>query len=140
MTVSPTRTSSRPRVVVTTLVSAALGSAVATGLLGLGALLAGAGDAFPPLQPAVAMPFAAVGTLVGIGGWVLVVRFVKRAAATLRWLVPLAVVVSWVPDVALLVSGFVPGSSPTAVVALMLMHVAAAVSAVVAGQRIAPAT
>lgn len=139
MTVSAARVAPRARTVVTTLVVAALASAVAAGLLGLVALALGASPDFPPVQPYIAMPFAAAGTLAAIGGWVLVVRLVSRSSAALRVIVPVALVLSWIPDAVLLATGFVPGGSPLAVVALMLMHAAAAASGVLAGRRIAPA-
>jgi len=94
---------------------------------------------FPPLQPAAYLSFAIAGTLAAIGGWVLVVRLVRRSARLLRVLVPVLVVLSLIPDAVLLATGFIPGATPGAVIALALMHPLVAAVAVVAGSRIAPA-
>jgi mannitol-specific phosphotransferase system IIBC component len=48
-------------------------------------------------------------------------------------------VVTFIPDVVLLATGFLPGATPGAVIALMLMHPVVAGAAVLVGQRIAPA-
>ncbi len=111
-------------------------SAAATTHLAVLATLMGAG--FAPLEPLPILTFAIVGTLLAIAGWVLVVRFVKRSAPVLRVLVPALVAASLIPDVILLATGFIPGTTPLGVVALMLMHVVVAASAVAVGRRIAP--
>lgn len=139
MTAITERPAIRPLAVALTVLAAVAASAIATTLIALVARAVGAGDAFPPLQPAVYLTFAAAGTLAALGGWALVVRLVPRSARVLRVLVPVLVVLSLVPDVVLLITGFIPGATPGAVVALMLMHPVVAASAVVAGQRIAPA-
>jgi hypothetical protein len=139
MTAITERPAIRPLAVALTVLAAVAASAIATTLIALVARATGAGDAFPPLQPAVYLTFAAAGTLAALGGWALVVRLVPHSARVLRVLVPALVVLSLVPDVVLLITGFIPGTTPGAVVALMLMHPVAAVSAVMAGQRIAPA-
>ncbi|WP_166869476.1 hypothetical protein [Salinibacterium sp. ZJ70] len=139
MTASAMGTASGARVTAATIALAAIAAAAGAAALGLAALLLGAAPGFPPVQPMIAAPFAAAGTLAAIGGWLLVVRFVRRSAAVLRVLVPVALALSWIPDVVLLATGFVPGATPIAVVALMLMHVVAATAAVFAGRRIAPA-
>lgn len=139
MTAITERPAIRPLAVALTVLAAVAASAIATTLIALVARAVGVGDAFPPLQPAVYLTFAAAGTLAALGGWALVVRLVPRSARVLRVLVPVLVVLSLVPDVVLLITGFIPGATPGAVVALMLMHPVVAASAVVAGQRIAPA-
>lgn len=139
MTAITERPAIRPLAVALTVLAAVAASAIATTLIALVARAVGAGDAFPPLQPAVYLTFAAAGTLAALGGWALVVRLVPRSARVLRVLVPVLVVLSLVPDVVLLITGFIPGTTPGGVVALMLMHPVVAASAVVAGQRIAPA-
>jgi hypothetical protein len=48
-------------------------------------------------------------------------------------------VLSCVPDAVLLATGYLPGATPGAVIALMLMHPVVAGAAVLVGQRIAPA-
>ncbi|MFT4285939.1 MAG: DUF6069 family protein [Protaetiibacter sp.] len=139
MTAAVERTAPRPLTVALLVLAAVATSAVLTTIIALVARAAGAGDAYPPLQSAVYLSFAVAGTLAALGGWALVVRFVRRSARLLRILVPVLVVLSLVPDVALLALGFIPGTTPGGVVALMLMHLAVAGVAVMAGQRIAPA-
>ncbi|MEU6180066.1 DUF6069 family protein [Streptomyces coeruleorubidus] len=78
-----------------------------------------------------------IGVLLGAVGWAVVRRVAKNPAGLLRWLVPVAVVVSFVPDLALL-GGDTPGSGPLAVVALMVMHVVVGVVAVFAYRRVMP--
>lgn len=138
MTASAVGTASRARSAALSVLLAALASAAGAAALGLAASLLGATPGFPPIQPVIAAPFAVAGTLAAIGGWALIVRVVRRSAAVLRVLVPVLLVLSWTPDVVLLATGFVPGATPVAVVALMLMHLVAAGAAVVAGRRIAP--
>ena len=64
---------------------------------------------------------------------------VVAALAPTRVLVPVLTVLSFAPDVALLVLGFIPGTTAVGVVALMLMHLVVVAAAVIAGRRIAPA-
>lgn len=144
MTATLDPTSPRPRAVprartALLVIGAVAASAALTSIVAFVARAAGAGDAYPPLQPAVYLSFAIVGTLAALGGWVLVVRFVRRSARLLRVVVPALLVLSLVPDVALLALGFIPGTTAGGAIALMLMHVAVAAVAVLAGQRIAPA-
>jgi hypothetical protein len=139
MTATVEPTAPRVRTVALLVLAAVAASALLTSLIALVARAAGAGDAFPPLQPQVYLAFAIGGTLAALGGWALVVRFVRRSARLLRVLVPVLVVLSFVPDIALLVLGFIPGTTPGAVIALMLMHLVVAAVAVLAGRRIAPA-
>ncbi|TPW76796.1 DUF6069 family protein [Schumannella sp. 10F1B-5-1] len=134
--------SARPRVSTGTAVligalsvlAAMAASAIVAGI----AVALGADPSFGPLLPPVFLAFSAAGTIAGLLGWVLIARRAAHPGRLLRVLVPVLVVLSLVPDVALLILGFIPGSSPTAVVALMLMHPIAAVSAVIGGRRIAP--
>jgi hypothetical protein len=135
----PERPAARPLAVALTMLVAVATSAIATTLIAVVAQAAGVAAGFPPLQPAVYLTFAVAGTLAALGGWTLVVRLVRRSARALRVLVPVLVVLSLVPDVVLMATGFIPGTTPGAVVALMLMHPVVAAVAVLAGQRIAPA-
>jgi hypothetical protein len=63
---------------------------------------------------------------------------VARPRAVLRVLVPVLLVLSFLPDVVLLVTGFIPGTTVTGAVALMLMHLTVAGVAVPVAQRLAP--
>ncbi|WP_345752606.1 DUF6069 family protein [Microbacterium rhizophilus] len=117
----------------------AVASAILTTVIALAATAAGAPSSYGPLQPVAYLTFAVAGTLAGIGGWVLIARRARRPARLLRVLVPVLVLVSLVPDVILLITSFIPGTTPVAVVGLMLMHPVVAAVAVLVGRRIAPA-
>ena len=116
---------------------AAVASAVATSLVALATLALGADPTFAPLQPPAFLTFAIAGTLAALAGWVLVVRFVPRSARLLRVLVPVLLAVSLIPDVALLLTGFIPGATVPGVIGLMLMHPIVAAVGTVTGRMIA---
>lgn len=109
---------------------AAVVAAVGCVLVGLlmGAIQGAYGSSLWYVQLAVA------GVLVGALGWALVRRFAPNPAAVLRVLVPLVVVLSFVPDVVL----YVEGSSAVTVIGFMVMHVVVAVPAVIAFRRVLP--
>lgn len=75
-----------------------------------------------------------VGVLLGTAGWALIRRFTARPAAVLRVVVPVVLVLTWIPDVLVLVGG----ATVVNAVALMLMHAVVTVSAVVALRRVLP--
>ena len=139
MTAAVERSAPRARIVALLVLATVAASAAVTSAIALVAHATGAGEGFAPLQPQIYLTFAVVGTLAALGGWAHIVRIVARSARLLRVLVPVLVVLSLVPDVMLLVTGFIPGSTPAGVIALMLMHPVVAASAVLTGQRIAPA-
>jgi hypothetical protein len=127
----------RRRTAVLTLL-AAVGVAVAASAdIAFAAVGAGA-TAFPPLMPFVFGPFAAAGVLAAYAGWRIVRARVARPRAVLRVLVPVLLVLSFLPDVVLLLTGFIPGTTVTGAVALMLMHLTVAGVAVPVAQRLAP--
>ena len=137
---NPTQTSLQPasrRVTVLTLVGAIAVAILAAGIIALAALAAGA-TSFPPLTPYVFGPFAAVGVLAAYTGWRIVRARVSNPRRVLRILVPLLLVLSFIPDVVLLVTGFIPGTTITGAVALMVMHLVVAGIAVPVAQRLAP--
>jgi hypothetical protein len=104
----------------------AVAAAVAIALDAAIAALAIAGGApadYGPLTfPAYAL-FTVVGLLLGWAGWSLVLRRAGRPRRVLMVLVPVVALLSIVPDILLLVFGFVPGTTAGAVVALVAMHV-----------------
>ncbi|MFC5138407.1 DUF6069 family protein [Actinomycetospora rhizophila] len=111
-------------------VLAAVAAAVVNTLIGLlVGVIEGTG-----YNPTTAITFSVIGVLAGFVGWVLVRRLAPRPAAVLRWLVPLVVVLSFVPDLYLLTVGL----SVLLVVALMIMHVVVAAVAVPAFRRVLP--
>ena len=99
---------------------------------------AGAGHEFAPLTLPVFGAFTVVGVVTGWVGWTVVTRRARRPRSTLTVLVPLVTLASFIPDVALLASRFIPGTTTAGAVALMTMHlvvVAVAVPAYVLASR-----
>lgn len=131
--------------------AAGLGTAVLTGIGG-GVVAAvvnvvisviargpfGARDSFVPLSPGPIIMWTLVGVVVGAVGWGLIVRRSARSRVVLRTLVPTVLVLSLVPDIALLATDSVPGQTTGGVVALMVMHVVTAIIAVSAYRRTMP--
>jgi len=102
------------------------------------AVAAGASAGFPPLTMPVHAGFALVGILLGWIGFRVVQHRSADPARTLRWLVPVVAALSFIPDVALGVIGFIPGTSWAGVLGLMAMHpvvIAAALPAYVVAAR-----
>ena len=98
----------------------------------------GASEDFAPLTPGPIVMWTILGALVGAFGWRLIVNKTARSAALLRTLVPTVLVVSFLPDVALLATEAMPGTTTTGVLALMVMHVLTAVIAVTTYRRTMP--
>lgn len=134
LTLAPAATTRRT---VLTLVAAVAVAIVAAEIIALAAIAAGA-TAFPPLMPFVFGPFAAIGVLAGYAGWRIVRRLTAQPRRVLRVLVPVVLLLSFVPDVVLLTAGFIPGTTTTGAVALMLMHLTVAGVVVPVSQRLAP--
>jgi len=94
------------------------------------AVALGAPVTFGPLTfPAYAL-FTAIGVAVGWFGWVLVSRRARDPRRTLATLVPVVLLLSFVPDVLLLVFRFIPETTTVGALALMVMHLAVAAIAV----------
>lgn len=107
-------------------VALALNTLVATVAVRAGA------EPFPPLTLPVYGAFTVLGLLAGWAGWRLVQRRSSRPAVVLRVLVPVVVVASFLPDVALLTQRFIPGTTTAGVLALMTMHLVVAAVGVTA--------
>ncbi|WP_133917571.1 DUF6069 family protein [Streptomyces sp. NBC_00582] len=122
-----------PLVVVAGVIAAVVVASVADAVLALAALALGAPDDFQPLEPGSYIFLTAVGTVAGALGWAVVRKVSKDPAALVRRLVPILVVVSFVPDFLLFGAGGVIG-----VVALLLMHVVVATVAVFAYRTVMP--
>lgn len=115
------------------LAAAAVVAALVNAMIGtLGALVAGAAPTGLALPAPVLASVA--GVLVGAAGWALVRRFAARPAAALRVVVPVAVVVTWIPDLLLLAGGATVANA----LVLMAMHVVVAVSVVPVLARVLP--
>ena len=120
-----------------TLATAAAVAFGANWIIALAAQAAGAGP-FTPLQPFIFGAFTVAGVLAGSVGWRVVRRFATRPRTVLRVLVPLLALLSLAPDAVLMATGFIPGTTVTGVVALMLMHLVVAGVTVPVSQRLAP--
>ncbi|MES2170301.1 MAG: DUF6069 family protein [Actinomycetota bacterium] len=134
-----TRATPARRLTVSLLVGAgALVALAANSIVAIAAVAAGANAAFPPLMTALYGPFSVVGVVIAYLGWSIIRSRAAHPARVLRVLVPVLSVLSFVPDSVLLATGFIPGASPTAVVALMIMHVVVIGVAVPLSLRLAP--
>ncbi len=97
-----------------------------------------AGDDFAPLTPGPIVMWTLLGAVLGAAGWRLFVNRSARSRALLTKLVPTVLVLSFLPDLALLATDAMPGQTTSGVVALMVMHVATAAVVVTAYQRAMP--
>ncbi|HWR85519.1 MAG TPA: DUF6069 family protein [Rhodoglobus sp.] len=131
------RTASVPRTAILLAAAIAVASA-ANAVVALAAVAAGATMPFGPLQPGAYITFTVVGVLAGYAGWSVVRRLVPQPARLLRVLVPVVLVLSWIPDVIVAIAGFIPNTSATGAVGLALMHAVVVAVAVPVYQRIAP--
>lgn len=100
----------------------------------------GASDDFVPLTPGPIVMWTILGSIIGAAGWRLIVNRSARSRALLQTLVPTVLVLSLIPDVALLATDSTPGQTTGGVVALMVMHVVTAVIAVTAFRQTMPAS
>lgn len=91
-------------------------------LVAMIAIAAGAPSDYGPLTFPAFTLFTVLGVLVGWAGWALVQRWVRNPRRALSILVPVVLVVSFVPDLLLLAFRFIPGAAPAAAVALVVMH------------------
>jgi hypothetical protein len=134
---APARTASAARTAL--LLTAAFAVAgVVNATIAFTALAVGASSAYPPLMPPAFLAFTAIGVGVGYLGWRIVRRVFARPARVLRVLVPVVLVLSWVPDVVLAITGFIPGTTVTGALALALMHAVVVAVAVPVYLRVAP--
>lgn len=116
----PARTVARPAIV---LVAATALAVALNAIVAAIAVAAGAPASYGPLTFPAYTLMTVVGMVAGWIGWSVVTRRARDPRRVLGWLVPLVAVLSFVPDVLLLALGFIPGTTTTAVVALMAMHI-----------------
>ena len=95
-------------------------------------------DDFQPLTPGPVVMWTILGALIGAAGWRLFVNRSPASRALLRKLVPTVLVLSFIPDVVLLATDVMPGTSTAAVLSLMAMHLVTAVIVVSAYRRTMP--
>ena len=131
------RTATVPRTAIL-LVAAIAVAGLANSIIAFVAILAGASSTYAPLMLPVYLAFTVAGVLGGYLGWRIVRRVAARPARVLRVLVPVALVLSWVPDVILAITQFIPGTTLTGAIGLALMHAVVVAVAVPVYARIAP--
>jgi Kef-type K+ transport system membrane component KefB len=95
------------------------------------AVAAGAPSGYAPLMFPVFAACTIVPMIVGWFLWRPVARRVRNPRRSMPLLALAVLVVSYVPDVILLATGFIPDTTPAGVVALMAMHVVVIAAAVV---------
>lgn len=77
------------------------------------------------LEPFAYIPLTVIGAIGAAVGWHLVNRYTPRPGRVLRWLVPLALLISWAPDIYVALDAGWPNA-----LALMVMHTLTVVIAV----------
>jgi hypothetical protein len=117
-------------------VAAIIAASAVNAVIALITLALGADDSFNPLQPGAYIFLTVIGVLLGLAGWAVVRKVSADPARVLRVLVPVVVVLSFIPDFTT-VPGM-EGSSGLGIAALVLMHVATAAIAVPAFARALP--
>ncbi len=144
-TTTTTRGTSRPAHTVGTALRTGAVAGVTAAVLNVivSAVARGAFDAsddFAPLTPGPIVMWTILGAIIGAVGWRAIVNKKADSKALLNKLVPTVLVLSLLPDVALLAGGdAVAGHSTDAVVALMVMHVLTAAIVVTGYRRSMPA-
>lgn len=131
-TTAPTEhpsTRSRMRVGII-LVAAAVVAILLNAAVAAVAVAAGAPSGYGPLTPPAYGLFTVLGVGIGWLGWLLVLRRSRDPRRTLSVLVPVVLVASFAPDILLLVLRFIPGTTTSAAIALMAMHVVVVLVAV----------
>ncbi len=98
-----------------------------------------ASDDFVPLTPGPIVLWTIVGAVIGALGWRLIVTKKANSRALLAKLVPTVLVLSFLPDLALLATDTMPGQTTAGVLALMVMHVLTAAIVVTGYRRSMPA-
>ena len=124
---APSASRTRPAVVL--VVAAAVAVAV-NALIAAAAVALGVPASYGPVTVPAYVSMTVLGIAAGWVGWRLIVRRAKRPRRALAVAVPVVLVLSFAPDVLLAVLRFIPGTTPTAVIALALMHVTTAAVAV----------
>ncbi|MFJ2826787.1 DUF6069 family protein [Streptomyces sp. NPDC087263] len=99
---------------------------------------AGASDDFMPLHASAFVFFTVLGLSFGAIGWIIVRRRSGDPESLLRKLVPAVLAISFIPDLALLVSDYSPHANAVGVVALLVMHVVVAAVGVFAFHKVLP--
>jgi len=130
---------SRRLVVVAALAAGAVVAIAANTLVALAAIGAGASGAFAPLTIPVYSAFTIIGLVAGYIGWRLVRARSVAPRRVLSILVPVVLVLSFIPDSIAMIVEFIPGGSVTGYVGLMIMHLVVVAVGVPIFARLAPA-
>lgn len=148
MLTSPTTTAANPRsgslrnlptamafplAVVAAVVVGTLGTAV----IAATAHAAGVAHSFSPLHPGTYIAFIVLGVLGGAVGWQLIRAKARQPATLLRTLVPVVVSLSFIPDIAIGITGGFHATWGGAI-ALMAAHVVVATAAVTSFATLLP--
>ena len=80
---------------------------------------------FPPLQVGPPIAFTIMGVLGAVIVFAVVGRLSRRPIRLFRMIALIVLALSFIPDIALLATGAMPGTSPVAVGTLAAMHVVA---------------
>jgi hypothetical protein len=104
------------------LIGAIVAAVILNAVVAMVAIAAGAPSTYGPLTFPAYTLFTIAGVLVGWAGWSLVQRRARNPRRTLTVLVPIVLVLSFIPDLLLLAFGFIPGTTAGAAIALMVMH------------------
>ena len=114
----------RPRLRAAVILTAAVIVAVVmNSVVALIAVATGAPSTYGPLTFPAYTLFTTLGIVVGWIGWSLVRRRARNPRRTLSVLVPIVTVASFIPDILLLMFRFIPGTTVSAVIGLMVMHI-----------------
>lgn len=106
------------------LIAAIIAALALNAVIAMAAVAAGAPAQYGPLLPPAYASMTVVGIVAGWFGWRAIRARARNPRRALAIAVPVVGVLSFVPDVVLLATGFIPGTTPAAVLALMAMHVA----------------
>lgn len=129
-TAAPSVTRVRPAraaviLVIATIIAIAVNALVATLAVALGA-----SASYGPLTAPAYASMTILGIAAGWVGWRLIARRAARPRRALTVAVPIALALSFAPDILLEVFRFIPGTTTPAVIALALMHLVTAGAAV----------
>lgn len=128
-TAEPAATLSKPRTAVILVVTVAVAIALNAVVAAI-AKAAGAPAAFGGLSAPAYVSMTILGIAAGWIGWRLVERHARDPRRVLTILVPVVLVLSFIPDILLAVLQFLPGATGTAILALVAMHLVVAAVAV----------
>jgi hypothetical protein len=100
--------------------------------------IGGVSGKFTPVQPAAYIALTIIGLVAGALGWYTITQVSAQPGRILRWLVPAAIVLSFIPDIAVGISKTLPYTTWAGVAALMVMHVVVAGAGVASYHRFLP--